>query len=232
MVRAIACHAIGRGFESRHSRHKTMLKKFFNKFLYKNFKYSQAGQDLFAYELFGKAGTYIDVGSGEPKRNNNTYMLETLYNWKGFSVDIGHANPIEKKNIQQRWTLCTERKNKIYWTDSLTFNYKRAIVENNLDFKIDFLSCDIDPQEKTFLALKKVLNDGIRPKYIAFETDYYKEKKDYCIIAYNFLKPLGYKVAIKNVCSNFKKNKIFETWFVKEEINFKTIEYFEWLKKK
>ena len=191
-----------------------------------------AAQDLFAYELFGKAGTYIDVGSGEPKRNNNTYMLETFCNWKGFSVDIGHANPIEKKNIQQRWTLCTERKNKIYWTDSLTFNYKRAIVENNLDFNIDFLSCDIDPQEKTFLALKKVLNDGIRPKYIAFETDYYKEKKDYCIIAYNFLKPLGYKIAIKNVCSNFKKNKIFETWFVKEEINFKTIEYFEWLKKK
>ena len=97
MVRAIACHAIGRGFESRHSRHKTMLKNIFYKFLYKNSKYSQAAQDLFAYELFGKAGTYIDVGSGEPKRDNNTYMLESLYNWKGFSVDIGHSNPILKK---------------------------------------------------------------------------------------------------------------------------------------
>jgi hypothetical protein len=208
-----------------------MLKKFFYKFLYKTSEYSQAGQDLFAYELFGKAGTYVDVGSGEPKRCNNTFMLETLYNWKGFSVDIGHSNSILKKEIQKRWTECVERKNKIYWSDALTFDYKSAITENNLDFNIDFLSCDIDPQEKTFLALRKVINDGIRPKYIAFETDYYKNKEDYSLIAYNFLKSLGYKIAIKSVCSDFKKKKIFETWFVREEINFKTTEYFEWLKK-
>ena len=208
-----------------------MLKKFFYKFIYKTSEYSQAGQDLFAYELFGKAGTYVDVGSGEPKRGNNTFILETLYNWKGFSVDIGHSNSILKKEIQKRWTECVERKNKIYWYDALTFDYKSAITENNLNFDIDFLSCDIDPQEKTFLALRKVINDGIRPKYIAFETDYYRIKEDYSLIAYNFLKPLGYKIAIKNVCSNFKKKKIFETWFVREEINFKTTEYFEWLKK-
>jgi hypothetical protein len=187
-----------------------MLKNFFYKFLYKTSKYSQAGQDLFAYELFGKAGTYVDVGSGEPKRGNNTFMLETLYNWKGFSVDIGHSNSILKKEIQKRWTECVERKNKIYWSDALTFDYKSAITENNLDFNIDFLSCDIDPQEKTFLALRKVINDGIKPKYIAFETDYYKNKEDYCLIAYNFLKPLGYKIAIKNVCSNLKKKKFLK----------------------
>jgi glycosyltransferase involved in cell wall biosynthesis len=78
-----------------------MLKKFFYKFIYKTSEYSQAGQDLFAYELFGKAGTYVDVGSGEPKRGNNTFILETLYNWKGFSVDIGHSNSILKKEIQK-----------------------------------------------------------------------------------------------------------------------------------
>jgi len=208
-----------------------MFKNFFYNFLYKNSKYSQAGQDLFAYELFGKAGSYIDVGSGEPKINNNTYMLETLHDWKGFSVDIGPEDTILKKNIKQRWAICEERKNKLYWSDALTFNYKSAIIENSLDFNIDFLSVDIDPAEKTFLALKKVINDGIRPKYIAFETDYYKEKKDYRLIAYNFLRPFGYKIAIKNVCSNFKKKKIFETWFVTDEINFNTIEYFQWLKK-
>ena len=35
---------------------------------------------------------------------------------------------------------------------------------------------NIDPQEKTFLALKKIISDGIRPKLICFETDFYKEK--------------------------------------------------------
>ena len=31
--------------------------------------------------------------------------------------------------------------------------------------------------------------------------------------------------------SNLKKNKIFETWFVREELNFKTIDYKEWIRK-
>ena len=76
-----------------------------------------------------------------------------------------------------------------------------------------------------------MINSGIRPKYISFETDYYREKINYSNLAYNFLKPHGYKIAVKNVYSNFKKNKIFETWFIRDTINFETIEYSNWLKK-
>ena len=208
-----------------------MFKRYFNTFFYKSFKYSQAGQDLFAYELFGKNGTYIDVGAGEPEKNNNTYLLEVFYNWKGFSVDFGHLDPFEKKNLKNRWRECSARKNKIYWSDALIFDYKKAIIENNLNYDVDFLSCDIDPQEKTFLALIKIINDGIRPKYIAFETDNYKEEKNYSDIAFNFLSQYGYKIAIKDVCSNYKKNKVFETWFVSDKINFFPQKYFDWLKK-
>ena len=129
------------------------------------------------------------------------------------------------------WKNCRERKNKIYWADALTFNYKQALDENNIKYEIDFLSCDIDPQKNTFLALKKIINDGVRPKYIAFETDYYREKKDYSNIAHNFLRPYGYKIGVKNVYSNLKKNKIFETWFISESVKFNTIEYEKWVKK-
>ena len=93
------------------------------------------------------------------------------------------------------------------------------------------MSCDIDPQESTFIALKKVLNDGVRPKYIAFETDYYKEKVDYSNLAYNFLKSHGYKIGVKNVYANLKKKKIFETWFVREDLELKSIDYKDWVKK-
>ena len=137
------------------------LKKYFQHFFFKTSKYSQAGQDLFAIELFGSNGTYIDVGAGVPIKDSNTYMLEVEKNWRGFSVEILG----KYKNL---WVNSPERSNRIYWEDAINFDYKKAIFENNLTNDIDFLSCDIDPQEDTFLVLKKVINDGIRPKFIAF----------------------------------------------------------------
>ena len=48
------------------------------KIIYKISPYSQAGQDLFAIELFGKKGSYIDIGSGHPEKGSNSYLLEVL----------------------------------------------------------------------------------------------------------------------------------------------------------
>ena len=203
----------------------------FKKLFYKTSLYSQAGQDLFAYELFGSNGTYIDIGAGDPIRGNNCYLLETNYNWRGFSVDFGDSNEDIRQNLKSRWLKHPERKNMIYWSDAITFNYMQGINENNLDKNIDFLSCDIDPQEKTLMALKKVILDGIKPKLICFETDFYREKKNYSLLAYNFLEPYNYKIGVKNVYSNLKKNKIFETWFLRNDVDFQTIDYSTWVKK-
>lgn len=203
----------------------------FKKLFYKTSLYSQAGQDLFAYELFGLNGTYIDIGAGDPIRGNNCYLLETNYNWRGFSVDFGDSNEDIRQYLKSRWLKHHERKNMIYWSDATSFNYMQGINENNLDKNIDFLSCDIDPQEKTLMALKKVILDGIKPKLICFETDFYREKKDYSSLAYNFLEPYNYKIGVKNVYSNLKKNKIFETWFLRNDVDFQTIDYSTWVKK-
>ena len=207
------------------------FKKIFKSILYKSSKYSQAGQDLFAAELFGSGGTYIDIGAGEPINSNNTYLLEVKKNWKGISIDYGDNKTEIRHKLKKLWDNCKERKNIIYWADAVTFDYKLALDENNIKYDVDFLSCDIDPQENTFLALKKVINDGIRPKYIAFETDYYREKNNYSELAYEFLRHFDYKIGVKNVYSNLKKNKIFETWFIKRNVNFDTVEYCEWVKK-
>ena len=83
-----------------------------------------------------------------------------------------------------------------------------GLIENNLPNKIDYLSCDLDPQEKTFIALKKVFHDGVEPKLITFETDKYKEKIDYEKLAIDFLYPKNYIIAVKDVYSGLKKNKI------------------------
>ena len=207
------------------------LRKYLKSFFYKVSPYTQAGQDLFAYEQFGYNGTYIDIGAGEPQRGNNCYMLEVQKNWRGFSVEFGDSDQEKRDALKCRWKQYPERKNKIYWDDAMSFDYKKGLLENELYNDIDFLSCDIDPQESTLIALKKVLNDGVRPKYIAFETDHYREKIDYSNLAHNFLKPYGYKIGVKDVYSNLKKKKIFETWFVSEALDLKTINYKDWVKK-
>ena len=202
---------------------KYLTKKILNLF-YKISNYSQAGQDLFALELFGKNGTYIDVGSGEPKIGNNTYLLEVENNWKGFCVDFD-------KDYEKLWKNCPERNNRVYWEDATKFDYSKGLSENILPNKIDYLSCDIDPQEKTFIALKKVFQDGIEPKLITFETDKYREKIDYEKLAIDFLYPNNYIVAVKDVYSGLKKNKVFETWFINKNIKFNHMNYEEWVKK-
>lgn len=202
---------------------KYLTKKLLN-FFYKISNYSQAGQDLFALELFGENGTYIDVGSGEPKIGNNTYLLEVENNWKGFCVDFD-------KDYEKLWKNCPERNNRVYWEDATKFDYSKGLIENNLPNKIDYLSCDIDPQEKTFIALKKVFQDGIKPKLITFETDKYREKIDYEKLAIDFLYPKNYIVAVQDVYSGLKKNKIFETWFINKNIKFNHMNYEEWVKK-
>ena len=105
------------------------------------------------------------------------------------------------------------------------------LIFYNLPNKIDYLSCDIDPQEKTFIALKKVFQDGIEPKLITFETDKYREKIDYEKLAIDFLYPNNYIVAVKDVYSGLKKNKVFETWFINKNIKFNHMNYEEWVKK-
>ena len=109
-----------------------LLKDYLNSFFYKTSQYSQAGQDIFAQELFGESGVYIDVGSGEPAKFSNTYLLEVKKKWKGFGVDIGSLDQMKAQKLKKLWTKYPERKNKIYWEDAVNFNYKKALSENNL----------------------------------------------------------------------------------------------------
>jgi hypothetical protein len=198
-----------------------MLRKSFRKFFLKRFEYSEAGQDIFALNLIGKNGTYLEVGGFKPKLDSNTYILETQNNWRGITIEF-------KKELQSLWSSCKERKNRIYFEDALKFDYKTALEENNLPLHLNYLSCDIDPRDKTFEALKKILNEGLSFDFISFEHDDYTSEESYHKLASEYLIPKGYKIAVNNIYPKNKKNKIFETWFVNSKINFEPIEFSEW----
>ena len=198
-----------------------MLRKSFRKFFLKRFEYSEAGQDIFALNLIGKNGTYLEVGGFKPKLDSNTYILETQNNWRGITIEF-------KKELQSLWSSCKERKNRIYFEDALKFDYKTALEENNLPLHLNYLSCDIDPRDKTFDALKKILKEGLSFDFISFEHDDYTSDVSYHKLVSEYLIPKGYKIAVNNIYPKNKKNKIFETWFVNSKINFEPIEFSEW----
>lgn len=60
--------------------------------------HSQAGQDLYAWEVNARIpdGTFIDIGCNDPIVNNNTYSLE-LIGWRGVSVDIENFDYSKRK---------------------------------------------------------------------------------------------------------------------------------------
>lgn len=187
-------------------------------------KLSQANQDLFALSLIGSNGTYIEIGANRPLKNSNTYNLEVLNNWKGFGVELDSSH-------QSFWAKSPERKNRIYWENACTFDYVSALQENNLPLHINYLSCDIEPPYNTFEALKQVTGQGVTFDCITFEHDLYNySETDYNVVATEYLLSKGYKVAVTDVYYDTPANH-FETWFVRNDIDFKKISFDEWKEK-
>lgn len=187
----------------------------------------QACQDLFALEIIGKNGTYIEIGACSPKITSNSYTLEVYNNWRGISIEID-------KYRMHEWDQHKERKNKIYWENALYFNYSNALLENNIPLHVNYVSCDIEPPNNTFLALQRVIEQGITFDCLTFEHDLYTSPiPDYNIIATEYLHSKGYKPAVINVYDITNKNSEnhFETWYVKNTIDYPTIDFKNWMNK-
>jgi hypothetical protein len=184
---------------------------------------SQAFQDEFALRANGGNTSYIEIGAAHPDINSNTYQLEVIHGWRGFSIEF---NSSAYKTI---WDNCKERKNKIYWQDALLTDYNAAITENNLSSNIGYLSMDIDPASQTFLAMQQVIESNIKFNCITFEHDLYCSDTDYNIIGTEYLLKNGYKIAVTDVYDREPYIHI-ETWFVAEHVDFPRMTFDEFIR--
>ena len=184
---------------------------------------SQVHQDKFALQA-AKNKTYIEIGAAGPIKYNNTYELEKN-GFDGFSIEL------EQGRVDQWFEEWSDRKNKIYCADAITFDYLKALEENNLPTRIGYLSCDIEPPENTFAALQRVIEQGITFDCITFEHDKYQSEVDYDPIATEYLQSKGYKVAVSDVFRWRKRPCYFETWYVNNDINFATTTWKEWIER-
>tara|TARA_B100000989_G_scaffold295195_1_gene275721 strand:+ start:464 stop:1093 length:630 start_codon:yes stop_codon:yes gene_type:complete len=186
-----------------------------------NDNFSQSGQDQFAYNITGANGVYLEIGAHHPIINSNTYKLEVECGWRGISVEFD-------KSFQKFWKECPERTNDVIWDDAFNVKFENEIKNRNLPKKINYLSCDIEPPVNTFNILKKLINLGLVFDFISFEHDKYNIGDEFEKLSNSFLTSNGYKIAIKDVYSRSKLNKVYETWFINESIKFTEISYRDW----
>lgn len=168
--------------------------------------YSQSLQDIFVLSVLdGKRnGTYLEIGADDGISINNTYLLETQYDWTGLAFEW----------LEPGWSrYVSQRKNPCLCTDATKVDYRQLLKEYNFPKQIDFLQVDIEPAQQTLDALKALPHDKYRFSVICFETAIYLgEDKHVQEEQINLLNSLGYVMIAKNV-SNLGGDP-FEDWWV------------------
>jgi hypothetical protein len=172
--------------------------------------YSQAYQDLFILAMTNgkKNGLYLEIGAQEPFYQNNTALLETMYDWDGISIEI-------------REDLCNmfaeQRKNMILCKDATKINYEKLLDEFGKGTVYDFLQLDCEPSKTTFEILTAIPFEKYKFAIIAYEHDHSVDvSASYRDKSRRYLKSLGYELAVKDVAPN--DTYTFEDWWVHPEL--------------
>jgi len=170
--------------------------------------YSQALQDLFVLSILNgkKNGTYVEIGAGHPTNINNSYLLESVFGWRGVSYEIQEdlANYFNET-----------RTNKCICADATTTDYTRSFESNNLPARIDYLQVDIDPSEQSLESLKRLDLNEYRFSVITFEHDAYQGKQHVVDESRKILRSYGYQCVASNVKN---QGHPFEDWYVDPSI--------------
>jgi hypothetical protein len=132
---------------------------------------SQLKQDRFvALMLDGKrAGTFVDIGAGEPECISNTVVLEREFGWRGILCDIEHADALAERRSPHNEVL----------RDALALNrsdWSELFSEIAEDGFLDYLSLDIEPPDATLEVMLRLPLDLHRFRIATVEHDCYRDE--------------------------------------------------------
>ncbi len=169
--------------------------------------YSKHMQDMFVLTALNgkKNGTYLEIGSGDPIFNNNTYLLEKNFGWKGISVDLDrdHCNQFFAK-----------RKNPVVRGSSVDINYFDLLDNHCMPYEIDYLQIDCD--DDSYQTLRRIPFDDYKFAVIHFEHDVYIKEHKIREYSRNILRDRGYVLVVNDVAIN--ETDSHEDWWVHPDI--------------
>ncbi len=166
--------------------------------------WAQSMQDMFALSILDgkKYGVYVEIGADLPRLVNNSYLLESEFDWAGVSFELDGDKVLYFNSI---------RRNKCICADATTFDYKFLFEERKYPKQIDYLQLDIDPADQTLKALKQLPLDDYRFSVITYETDLYRYGADIQDEQIEILKSHGYDLVVRNVAN---EQNPYEDWWV------------------
>jgi hypothetical protein len=176
-----------------------------------NENFSQIYQDIFVLSMNDgkKNGTYFEVGAGYPIKGNNTFLLETQFDWQGISIDM---HPDSKDLFDKN------RKNECICKDATSIDYIQLFSEYYKSTSIDYLQLDCDPANITYDILQKIPFDIYKFGVITYEHDFYNDHTgSYREKSRSFLKSKGYKLICGNI-SPLKDKYPFEDWWIHPDL--------------
>lgn len=169
--------------------------------------YSQCKQDLFVVEKTNslKSGIFVDIAAGHPVTINNTYLLESDYNWDGISIELD-------SRFNDEWKI---RKTKYINKNAFDIDYQKEfdliLAKYNItDKRMNYLSLDLEPPSLTNKLLHFLPLNEYRFDIITYEHDLYRVGDEYKINAKKYLENLGYKLEVENISND---NLMFEDWY-------------------
>ena len=136
-------------------------------------KYNGAArQDEFALNMsqFKTDGYFLEFGSQHPTNDNNTYLLESEYNWKGLMFEWEDKYvPLYKKDRSEDTTYII--------ADATQLDYVDIFSKLKVPKNIDYLQIDLEAGMLTPLTLLEKLNKEVMDTHkfatITFEHDIY-----------------------------------------------------------
>ena len=179
---------------------------------------SQALQDLFAIRVLKNKtnGTFVEIGSNHPIAGNNTYLMESKFNWKGLMIEYDRSFEQLYKDL---------RPNSIYRIgDARLVDYRGILDENQFPSNIDYLQIDLDVNNKSTLDTLVLLDNTCFDKYkfatITFEHDIYRGNFfNTREISRKIFKKRGYELVFPDVAVFFEgRHCPFEDWYVHPDL--------------
>ena len=174
----------------------------------------QVGQDNFVLSVLKKKknGYFIEIGSNDPIKINNTYILEKNYNWKGIMVEYDNLWLSSYKE---------QRPNSVHIIEDATLiDYKALFEVNKVPINVDYLQIDLDVCNRSTLTTLELFDKNIFDKHkfatVTFEHDIYDgDRFNTRLASREIFKTRGYLLVFPDVKNGTNP---FEDWYVHPDL--------------
>jgi len=174
----------------------------------------QALQDKFVCNVlnYKTNGFFVEIGSHDYIKHNNTYYMEKQLNWKGIMIDIDNT-------CLPNWKIYRENSIHVI-NDATKIDYAKLFIDNDVPKIIDYLQIDLDVCNRSTLDVLEKLDKTIFDNYnfstITFEHDIYTGNfYDTQELSRQIFSNRGYVLVFPNIsCNYLGKESVFEDWYV------------------